>query len=794
MSTSLKNQIAARDQRVREELQKREEKLKNQNAARVQRIRRREELEELKNQNTARDAVEQNNKVGSGSDANSGRKWRRIYQTSDVTKSLSNTDGSGDVNENLLDNKHVDTQGNEQNTTPTLPSTGDTKSLSNTDGSGDDNENLLDNKHVHTQGNEQNTTPTLPSTDDTKSLSDSSDDDKPVAQISENRKLVDLHTGQPGWNKRQGTEGFTNYVTDKMEGTLVNKEFKLECLKHRPLFAYQKVIEYLVHPHTNINRFLVVHNTGTGKTRSMLRILNNFFFDPRPKLVIVPTNNIKNQFLKQLMMDDNLYSKAVLDHFKLTKYEELFNKKGELTSEKLDLIQKFLDMVKTLHKIKNPTGGLYAPLTVIRYSIAGGTQILNSGRPKHRIFKNKNYCKKNNPYSDKIVIMDEYHNLIKPGIETEKNRIKALKKALYKAVGSVITGFTATPVDGVLKQIKGREYKEANDEGFVSYYFGIPKSIYPDVLPGPPDRVLPYIHLVQLAGENLKAYDKKRNEYAKKSLGNGVYWRKLQNYCNNYTYFSSNLQLQKSNIRKDPYSYCNKLSAIHDLAVGNNQKTVIILHKNHGFTALENVFRVSTKIHKTQKLSATLNKNLREFKGQEKDNFDDHIHWMSLGGHNNDRHVHLLQKFNSEDNNRGQIIKIALVDAKYFSEGVEFYSVRQLFLADIPLSYEDYLQKVGRVMRSCVYQTQLHKTPKEQNVTFNMVVATHPDSKIRTSDMHFLDKLKKSLKSDFSRSTTGKLRQIAVDKKVLEKFTTTRTTYPDEPPIIFDYPKMPTKK
>lgn len=50
----------------------------------------------------------------------------------------------------------------------------------------------------------------------------------------------------------------------------------------------QEIVQFLVHPQSPIQRLLVDHPTGSGKTREMVCILDNFFYDQRPKIAIFP--------------------------------------------------------------------------------------------------------------------------------------------------------------------------------------------------------------------------------------------------------------------------------------------------------------------------------------------------------------------------------------------------------------------------------------------------------------------------------------------------------------------------
>jgi hypothetical protein len=44
----------------------------------------------------------------------------------------------------------------------------------------------------------------------------------------------------------------------------------------------------------------VVHCTGSGKTLTMIRALDNFFLDPRPKVAVFPTDAVCKNFYREL--------------------------------------------------------------------------------------------------------------------------------------------------------------------------------------------------------------------------------------------------------------------------------------------------------------------------------------------------------------------------------------------------------------------------------------------------------------------------------------------------------------
>ena len=66
------------------------------------------------------------------------------------------------------------------------------------------------------------------------------------------------------------------------------------------LLPQQSVIASLVHPSSPVCRLLCDHNTGSGKTLCMVRIMDNFYFDARPKIAIFPKDTVVDNFYQSL--------------------------------------------------------------------------------------------------------------------------------------------------------------------------------------------------------------------------------------------------------------------------------------------------------------------------------------------------------------------------------------------------------------------------------------------------------------------------------------------------------------
>jgi hypothetical protein len=91
------------------------------------------------------------------------------------------------------------------------------------------------------------------------------------------------HSESP--DRDPGQKGFNDRATRVMTAAgLDGDDFRMHAPTPGSTFTpqpYQRTVSFLVHPFSVMSRLLVAHRTGAGKTYSMIRILDNYFFDPR---------------------------------------------------------------------------------------------------------------------------------------------------------------------------------------------------------------------------------------------------------------------------------------------------------------------------------------------------------------------------------------------------------------------------------------------------------------------------------------------------------------------------------
>lgn len=113
-----------------------------------------------------------------------------------------------------------------------------------------------------------------------------------------------------------------------------------------------------------------------------------------------------------------------------------------------------------------------APLRCYRFTSAGGRAAeVVEGTPRGCVFKvGFDGC---NPYSGKVVLMDEGHHLTRPN-KLYETQLTQLRDYVNRAKGSVFVSLTGSMADSVadprklLDVVKGESGEGLNDEGFLS--------------------------------------------------------------------------------------------------------------------------------------------------------------------------------------------------------------------------------------------------------------------------------------------------------------------------------------
>jgi superfamily II DNA or RNA helicase len=507
------------------------------------------------------------------------------------------------------------------------------------------------------------------------------------------------------WEKVPGDKGFNEYATELMKAEPELQNLGIECpVPGGPLKlqAYQKTASWLVHPLRPVHRVLVVHRTGAGKTLTMIKICENFYTDSRPKVLIFPNAEVRDNFYQELMFFPNPYKDYV--------EKQLGSDLTWNTKTKAKVID-LLAGKGRLRRMGEPNE-LYAPLRAFTYASAGGNPVFRKRDPLP-IFKI--LYDGENPYSNKIVIMDEVHNLVAPTHEMKKykSKLDRLREALQKSQKTVLVGLTATPIaDGpqdwvrLMRVLKGPGANERTDEGYVLYFNSRPSSVFASIPGGTNAKVVQ----VPLSGENLKTYVEKA-----KTLKDV---EKLAVYNNMAVYYTQvNKPKFKQMLKKNPPGAASKMFRVAQTVFERCEKQLIIVHRKNGIKAMMAVLDAyaSSGMNYACKKGSYAMLYDRETPTQRKKNDPTSA-------------TAILKRFNAANNIRGEHLRVLVIDAKYYSEGVSFKDCRLLHLVDVPESWKDYKQRIGRVIRLCGH----NRLPKDERVLelFMYIATIDPNSTI----------------------------------------------------------------
>lgn len=305
------------------------------------------------------------------------------------------------------------------------------------------------------------------------------------------------------------------------------------------LQPYQFMCRYICTPEFEdvIRRFLVVHEVGTGKTLTMLEILDNFFYDERAKIIVVPKKDLADNFLQEMLNHRTLYRDWL---------EQMLGTETLLTARGLGNLRPSSTQVSNaLEQCKNALSCKYlrgssqlkapakygrdelkmgAPLRIYTYVEAGDKKLDAFWKLGHKDAKN---LQSDEHFQHKVVLLDEVQNFLSSQasqaameisggnqlyFQNVKDKIKNVQTKISKAGDkSLVYSFTATPIisstkdtNELLQAVTGEDSPKANREGFVSYFMSHPRTLYAEATTMPIEDPCKFVlRVVPLKGTTL---------------------------------------------------------------------------------------------------------------------------------------------------------------------------------------------------------------------------------------------------------------------------------------------------
>jgi len=522
---------------------------------------------------------------------------------------------------------------------------------------------------------------------------------------------------------KPGEEGFTKQAAGCLaKAGLGTPKSPFAGLKMR---LHQESASFLLHPDSPIERLLVDHATGTGKTLIMLRMLDNYFDDPRPKVAIFPKEAVCDNFYQELLKwptrwrhffcflkptEASLASGAKDWRRKKFDVWDINNERSraeaktrgvrleKIIRELTESIREALEMKHAIFagKVKAKFARVFleehpdapmprAPLRAFRYTTAGGgaATLDRDGWPKSPILKIGFDAAELNPYSGKVIIMDECHNLVRPN-QIYEDQIGHLRNLLHSATRSVLAGFTGTPVGNdasegqkLLAIIKGQQAERLSDEGFLSCFHARGSEDFCTEVPvqGIPDGVLHDGMLKDLTtkhslhGEALKRYLLKEVEFMITprllQLPQEKRLARLSNYCNLHIHYGACHGAKRAALLANVKDHAPKFYGVARAVAKRQEKAVVMLSRQTGYGTLLEILR---KTGRKQGFKVATMAELSDF---------------------NDGRRNL----------RGERFRVLVADTAQAGEGVQFKHVRRLYMVEVPVRHSDLVQRASRCVR-----------------------------------------------------------------------------------------------
>ena len=111
------------------------------------------------------------------------------------------------------------------------------------------------------------------------------------------------------WKLKPGMNGFDKYARSLLAN--LNRSIVPYSCTFKPgkidLFKHQAYASYLVHPESPVTRIGLFHELGSGKTLTMISILENHWRDSRPKIVLVKNSAQKKNFINEILSKPSKY-------------------------------------------------------------------------------------------------------------------------------------------------------------------------------------------------------------------------------------------------------------------------------------------------------------------------------------------------------------------------------------------------------------------------------------------------------------------------------------------------------
>jgi len=525
---------------------------------------------------------------------------------------------------------------------------------------------------------------------------------------------------------------FRNNIKDRFEFDIPIIKEKNSCdITDFKLAPYQIFLKNFICNDTPYNSILLYHGTGTGKTCSAVGIAENFrdvYQLPENRIIILSPDKIKQGWY------NNIYDpKKMNDQCTSDTYKNLINIEGDIDKNRNKLVKKY-------------------------YEFHGYLEFANRIKSIYEKYKDKFEYICDKKYSNRILIIDEAHNIRGDDSESSDDTIKYLKLLIENTRNLKLILLTATPMYNKANEIvelltllyanDKRDYSKIKDifkedilidnegltrysRGYISYIKGesedkFPKRLYPT------ENIIKIgelpIYKCDMEPIQSKIYDMIKDSFKVEVLK--LEHEKILTQCSNIVYPNNSNKIEKYygkyglkticdySSSKKMYKYKNGVEQIFDIKnIGKYsckiKKLLETIENSEGIVFIYSQYIQSGIIPIMLALEQNgynnYNKNIFDIKSDtNKGNY------ISITSDNNlsGNYTELLKICTSYENRNGEKIKI-IIGSNVASEGLDLKNIRSIHVIDPWYHLKRLEQIIGRGIRFCSHKDLL----REQNDT-----------------------------------------------------------------------------
>ena len=264
------------------------------------------------------------------------------------------------------------------------------------------------------------------------------------------------------FGKKEFNEHQYHIDTDKLSYESIEEEANKICNQTFDLAPHQKFIKNFLSSYTPYNSVFLYHGLGTGKTCSAISIaeetrqymkemgINSSTNNSNKRIIIVCSQNVQANFKKQLFDENKL--EFVNNRWTIN------NCAGINLLDEINMLKQNISREKVLKIVANIIDNYYVFYGYVKFAneIANKCKFVEKDKYANLSLKQRNILIKNKIdkfFSNRLIIIDEFHNIREKGDDTNKFVAKEVSKLIKNVSSMKMVLMSATPMYNDVKEI-----------------------------------------------------------------------------------------------------------------------------------------------------------------------------------------------------------------------------------------------------------------------------------------------------------------------------------------------------